>query len=94
MTRPSSDQKQAAARVLRECWDADGSKSLGEHSAYQEWGFGIADMILHGADSQALAEYLAILESQIGVPLSALSVREVVSVELLAAVESAAPEQT
>jgi hypothetical protein len=55
-------------------------------SAYDEWGAGIADMIIHAPSRDTLVEYLAVLESQVGVPVSATTDRVQWAASLEAAV--------
>lgn len=66
MSRPTKRQIAAAAHVLATEWDADGTKAFGEPGAYQEWGAGIADMIIHDPPPDTLVEYLGVLEEQLG----------------------------
>jgi hypothetical protein len=89
MSRPTQAQIQAAAEILATNWDPDGTKAFGELSAYAEWGRGIADMIIHDPPSDALADYLGVLEGQIGVRVSSIEQRVLLAGALANAVRAA-----
>ena len=92
MSRPNSQQIAAAATILARDWDSDGSKAGGIAAAYREWGAGIADMIIHEPPPDTLIEYLAVLETQLGVSPSSLAERQRLAAKLESAVRSQATE--
>ncbi|HEY2376939.1 MAG TPA: hypothetical protein VGH98_13250 [Gemmatimonadaceae bacterium] len=89
MSRPTKRQIAAAATVLAQDWDADGTKAGASPEAYAEWGAGIADMIIHDPPPETLVEYLAVLEEQICIPPSSHAKRTEWARRLEAAVRGA-----
>ena len=90
MSRPTREQIAAAAEILAAYWDADGDKAGGSADAYEEWGAGIADIIIHAPSDDALVEYLAVLEEQLGLTSSTPAERELWADQLTVAVREAA----
>jgi hypothetical protein len=76
MSRPTKQQIAAAAEVLARDWDADGTKAGGLAESYAEWGAGIADVIIHEPPPGTLAEYLGVLEEQLGLEPSSAAERQ------------------
>jgi len=90
MPRPTKRQIAAAAEVLASDWDRDGVKAGGMPGAYEEWGAGIADMIIHEPPPETLVDYLGVLEEQLCLPPSHRDERQRWAARLEAVVRSAA----